>query len=190
MNTNELSFEMTKRELLSKLKNVTFAVFMTALPTEMCLEIQTMTPDGTCYLWIGYDDWKVFVLKKRAQENWDKIIEKIKKKTLEKEDIEGTDLDKLLNSLSDYIEEPTNYSSLFSELLEIPLSIHETLYAYYNDNKLKFFQSKEELKKELQRSYSAVDVRWEDMDIFELNEWWERYQEGGDNLPAVVFDNE
>ena len=37
MKSQEQNQELTRDELLSKLKSISFAVFMTALPTEMCL---------------------------------------------------------------------------------------------------------------------------------------------------------
>lgn len=190
MKSQEQNQELTRDELLSKLKSISFAVFMTALPTEMCLEIETMTPEGTSYQWIGYDDWKVFVLRKCEQEKWNRIIAKIGSQTLVNEDIESTDLGKLANRLSENYDEPLCYSSLFNSLVELSPVIHETFYAYCEDENLRFFASKEELKTALGSTYSNVDTCWEDMDTEELRSWWERYEEEGDDLPAVFFDDE
>lgn len=73
-------FTVSRDELLSKLKGIKFAVFMTVLPTEMCLEIETMTAEGVGYQWIGYDDWQVFGLRNSRPEQLRIITKKILKR--------------------------------------------------------------------------------------------------------------
>lgn len=88
--------EVSREELLSKLKGITFAAFITILPTEMCLEISTMTAEGVGTQWIGYDDWHVFELRKCNPEQWHIITKKISDKTLNVNDIVNTDLEDLV----------------------------------------------------------------------------------------------
>lgn len=67
-----------------------------------------------------------------------------------------------------------------------------TIYCYYDkyDRALNFFSSREDLKVALREAYSNVDTSWEDMDTSELQSWWERYEDEGEELPAVFFNDD
>ena len=172
--------------MLSKLKSITFAAFLTALTSEMCLEVQIMTSEGTIYRWIGYDDWNVYILKKCDSPKWFSIMDKLKNSTLELEDLDGTDLGKLMQSLDPVMDEDegenADCSLLLQELLEVSTKIQDTFYCYYDkyDRDLNFFSSREDLKVALREAYSIVDTRWEDMDTSELQGWWEWYEDEGE----------
>ena len=191
MNTGvqNTSKDLSREELLSRLKSITFAVFMTALTSEMCIELEIMTPDGTCYQWIGYEDWHVYTLHKGDPQRWIEILKKLETKTLEPIDLTDTNLGKLLNCLEINWTNSINLSSFLSSLLEISSKLHDTFYCYYDQEYLKFYSSSEELKIALQRAYTDVDIRWEEMDTEELYCWWERYIAEGDDLPTISFDN-
>ena len=183
---------MTREELLTKLKSITFAVFMTILPSEMCLEIETMTAEGTGYEWIGYNDWNVFLLRKEQKDKWTEIIHKIQEKTLQKEDLNGTDLDALLRHLDNdgkSLAINDSLSTLLADLIRIEPEINEKYYCVYEEGNLWFFTTIDDLKTLLKDEFGTANMKWEECDTEELRNWWERYAEDGDAMPVIRFDD-
>ena len=177
----------TREELLSNLKDITFAVFMTVLPTEMCLELETMTAEGVGYQWIGYDDWQVFGLRKCSATQWRSIVEKISEKTLSADDIVDTDLGRLVDSIAPLLDEDPNCSAILSGLCSIEPSAGELFYGFFDGNAIRFFTSQNDLREALQTTFAIVKTKWEDLDISFLEYWWDRYESEGNGLPLITF---
>ena len=74
---NENEKNQRRDQLLSQLHKITFCAFLTALTSEMCLEVEVMTSKGTCYSWIGYDDWRIYEVSKNESAKLMGISEKL-----------------------------------------------------------------------------------------------------------------
>lgn len=183
-----MSSELSRNELLSKLKGISFAVFMTWLPTEMCLEITTLTAEGVGYRWIGYDDWQVFKLRKCNTDQWRTIIKKISDKTLSANDIANTDLENLVNGIRPLHDDFPDLSTFFTGLCNQESPFDECFYGLFSGNVMSFFSTQEDLREALQIEYAAVDSKWEELDVANLEYWWCRYLDEGDNLHLISFD--
>lgn len=192
MDSHETNLGVSREELLSKLKSITFAAFMTALTTEMCIELVTMTPKGVCTRWIGYNDWNVFVLDSCFPEKWSEIRNKITSRYLLLEDLKGTQLYRLVHILKPETDDGTDCSTFLSGLLDLPVHITESYYCFCDEDagELTFFTDIENLKGALQSSMSYIDSAWDDMTTGELEMWWDRYEEEGENLPFTYLDEE
>lgn len=183
-------FAASRDELLSKLKSITFAAFITVLPTEMCLEISTMTDEGVGCRWIGYDDWQVFELRTCKPEEWHIITKKISEKTLTADDIVNTDLENLVNGIMSLHDNVPDLSTFLSDLCNHGSSFGECFYGFFNSGEMLFFSTREDLRKALRTTYAVVDSKWEDLDLADMEYWWDRYNDERHNLPLLSFDNE
>ena len=173
-----------RAELLSKLKSIPFAVFVTVMPEEMCLEIETISPEGTGYQWIGFDDWMVFRLNTGNKEKWSEILRKIENNSLARQDLEGTDLGNLVKYLKDNIDAKTSCSLLLASLLKVSATIQDVFYCIYGINGPQFYSDRDGLKKALSELYPA-GVKWEDVDTNELRRLWEQYEKEGGGIPYI-----
>ena len=180
----------TREELLSKLKSISLAVFMTVLPTEMCLEIETMTAEGTGFRWIGYDDWQVFELRKCEEGQWDRVLRGISEKALSLDDIANTDLVNLVYSIAPVLDGDPDLSLLFADLCKHDLSFGKVFFGFLDGKEMHFFSTRDDLKEALRAAHATVDSKWEDMDTSDLEYWWEKYKSNGDSLPIISFDND
>ena len=184
------TFPVSRDELLSKLNGISFAVFMTCLPTEMCLEIATMTSEGVGYRWIGYDDWQVFELRKCNPDQWRTIMKKISDKTLGANDIASTDLENLVNGIMPLHDDFPDLSTFLAGLCNQKSSFGECFYGLFNGTVMLFFSTLDDLREALRKEFAAVDSKWEDLDMVYLEYWWGRYLDEGDNLHLISYDND
>ena len=180
---------VSRDELLSRLKGITFAVFMTCLPTEMCLEIETMTAEGVGFQWIGYDDWQVFGLRKCDAAQWRSITKKISEKSLSEDDIASTDLGRLADSIAPLLDETPNWSVFLSDLCNLKPSDDGLFYGFFDGKEMRFFTSQNDLREALRTTFAIVKTKWEDLDIPSLEYWWDRYENEGNGLPLITFDD-
>ena len=175
-----------RAELLLKLEDITLAVFMTVLPSEMALEIETMTSEGTSYQWIGYDDWNVYCLYKCDTEQWEKILSLLESKTLLVKDLDDTDLGKFVSKIEPEADIESNCSSLLAGLLKVASDIDSKFYCYCENDIPQFFSSIENLKAGIKDNFPA-NTYWDDMDTDRLRDFLERYEEDGDSFPVITF---
>lgn len=182
---------MERNQLLKALKEITFAAFITWLPTEMCLELRTMTSSGPNYTWIGEDDWNVFCLRPCERETWNTIREKISDNELNLSDIKATDYGRLVEGVFNDIEEK-DCSSLLKELSEERFLDPGEYYCYYNseDGSLDFFATEKEMELALANIYSYDDSPWEELDTETLRYWLDLYEEEGGSIPCNFFEDD
>ena len=180
---------LKKAELLEKLQSITFGVILTDLVSEYCFELITMTSAGTSYQWIAYDDWNVYRLKLCTRESWLRIREKIKNKTLNILDLEGTEFKDLLNSTIREGED-INYTEKLSGLLELSQDHEDEIYCCFSpeEKTFRFASNQDDLKKILASEYCYSDSLWNDMELGDLENWLERYEEEGQEIPCTYFD--
>lgn len=176
-------------QLLKKLHNIVFAAFLTYLPTECCLEVVTMTNKGTAWSWIAEDEWKVYELREIGSARWNRILSNIKTGSLCLDDIQETDLEKLVNELFD---EDVELSAELKPLCELTSAPTDKWYCYCDssDNKLFFYNSIEDLAIKLADEYSRVDSLWEDLDDAILKAWVARYDLEEIKIPCCYFSND
>ncbi len=178
---------MKREELLEKLHEVTFAAFLTDLVTEECIEAITMTASGTNCRWMGYDEWKVYEIRPCGSGTWTEIREKIRDGVLTASDLKGTDLGRVLKDAAD-----VDCSRFFSGLLDLPGECPEVLYCYCasEEEPLSFFTDQEQLGRALAEVFSEVDTTWEEMETEDLQDWLDQYEEEGEEIPCLSFDDD
>lgn len=187
--TTEAKTTNERSRLLDELHGIVFAAFLTYLPTEGCLEVVTMTSQGTACYWIAEDAWRVYELQKIDPTLWDLIVSSTKSGKLARDDIKGTDLEALVNSL---FPQETNCSAILKRLCELQYAPGGKWYCYCDpdDSELYFFTSHDDLAHKLAEVYSRVDNSWEDFDDETLKESLSRYNDEGKAIPCCYFFDE
>ncbi len=192
MNNQNDTDKTERAELLSKLKSITFAAFMTVLTEEMSLEIETMNSEGTSYQWLGYDEWNVYSLKTGDRKQWSEILKKLSNRQLKVKDLGETDLYMLVTTIDEDVEEDSDCSLLLEGLLCVSEEITESFYCYYDcrsEDRPRFFSSQKGLKAVLKDAFPA-SILWDEMETADLRRWWERYEAEGAYMPVISFNGE
>lgn len=177
-----------RKELLAKLHSISYWAHLTNLTSEMCYEVVEYTAVGTTYSWIAYNEWNYFKLRQIDFEKWIYIKSKLTDNNLSLCDIEGTDLERLV----DYINNEDgnnadNYPVLLAELSQLPERIEGPLYCYY-DTICHFALSEEEIKKKA-GDRIGVSTEWEDLPLNQLENYVGLYEDEGPSIPFVVFED-
>lgn len=189
MNVFDNLCEQSKEDLLKQLHSITFVVSMTALSSEVCLEIEILTNKGKVYQWIGYDDWKVFMLQKCEPTKWADILFKAKSNQLSRKDVAGTDIGRMLEQLFPG-DANIDFDRLFFNFPSQESTLGEYYYCYYDENTLWFSPNQEGIRIVLQKEYNDVDEQWDEMDIEELRYWYSVFLAAKEDFPCVSFSNE
>ena len=177
---------MNRDELLDKLHGITFCASLTALTSEECLEVEILTGDGVSYSWIGYDEWFVYELKKIEKNKWNFILGKLLSRTLSREDLQGTDLYRLLESQ----DESVDLIEFFKTLKNFPEEVSEDFYCVCGEGEPPvFYESQEIMAKDLKETYSDIVNVWENMNEDELEHWLQVYEQC-DGIPCCYFNDE
>ena len=181
---------MDRQALLDRLHQVHFAAFLTALTSEMCIELQTINSEGISCSWMTDDDWNVYELRSCSQEKWDEIRNKINKDELTRSDLEGTDFGAVLGSVEN-VRGEVDCSVLLKDLLreEFEKPIISYCCYDYSSNALNLFPTEEDLKIFL-KNYYPCDCSWEELDTDELKYWFELYEKEGQNVPCFSFKDD
>lgn len=182
---------MERQQMLNKLGEIRFAAFLTWLPTEMCIELKTMTPSGPGYSWIGEDDWNVYYIRPCKQNVWDNIRERIKTDKLTLTDLEGTDYGRLICGVFDDPNE-NNLSSVMKVLSGESFHEPREYYCYFDSDEgvLRFFSTKADLEMALADIYGSSDSGWDELDTEALEYWLDLYEQEGPELPFNYFEDE
>lgn len=185
---NENEKNQRRDQLLSQLHKITFCAFLTALTSEMCLEVEVMTSKGTCYSWIGYDDWRIYEASKNESAKLIGISEKLHDGCLSFDDIAETCLCGLAKDGGNDVD----LTQLFSDFLAKHIIPGEEFYCFFDehDEKFYFFPNKEQITCALDKSYSNVDTLWEEMDTDDLAQWWDRYESEDGEIPFCHFGDD
>ena len=189
MNIDINAEEKKRYELLKEAGRIVFAAFLTALTSEYCFELITLNTKGTSYQWIGYDEWTVFKLEPCDKEKWAEIRSKIREEMLFYSDLEGTQFKDLVDStIGD--SSTVDYSSMFSSLLYLSDLCNSSLFCYYDSDEHSFsFTTNQNDLKTLLASVYPADTEWSELETTELEGWLERYQEEGQEIPCIYFEN-
>lgn len=185
--------EQSEREILLKqLQSISFTAFLTALTTEMCLEVNILNSNGLSYSWIGYEDWPLFKLIITDTDKLSKISNKINNETLYMSDINITVLRNFVNQIVGEQLPDYDYSQLLLDLVHIPVLTDHTLFAYYGSDcaKVRFFADQDEFRRFLNDKYCTADTMWDQMVTDELEYWWSRVKDEGEDIPCTIFDDD
>ncbi len=187
--TAEMKTSDERSRLLEKLHSIIFAAYLTYLPAEYSLEVVTMTSRGTACYWIAEDDWKVYELQRIDPARWDLIVSSIKSSALVPDDIKGTDLEQLVNSL---FPQETNCSAIMKHLCELQKAPEGKWYCYCDpdEDELYFYNTHDDLAHKLADVYSRVDSTWEDYEDDSLESFLSRFNEEGKTIPCCFFSDE
>ena len=179
-----------REELLDQLGNIRFAVFMTALTSEMCLEVIILNAQGLSYSWIGYDEWNVYKLSFTNNNRQMDIKNMIQTNSLKSSDLQHTAFEPLISHILGEVEPDYNCSELLSGLLKQKDIFSNSIYCYYDcdNSQIEFFKDQTELSEYLACIYTTADKRWNDMETDELRYWKDRLESEGHNIPCTEDD--
>lgn len=179
---------MGRKELLEKLHAISFCASVTDLVSEGCLEILILTSDGANCFWIGYDDWFVYELHKIEKVKWNVIKEKLVAGTLNKGDLQETDLYQLVEMQSSF--EKVDCVELLESLKDLPESMPNSFFCLLkNESRPKFYVDENALALELKEIYSDKIESWDNMSEEEL-EYWHDVHNQCNGIPCCYFNKE
>ncbi len=176
-----------RQELLMRLHKLPFCMYLTALTSECCLEVNIVSSRGTSDSWMGYDEFEfcAYCLKGLSKNKVALIKEHIMSKSLFPSDLNRTQLRKILPETNN----KTELSELFANFLQLPDEKIEALYCYKNLETGKIYVSDtlEGLSDILNDQY-PVDTLWEDLDDEQLKEYLKEYGDNECEIPFSDFD--
>lgn len=178
---------MSRENLLNRLHNLPFCMYLTALTSEYCIEINLVSAKGTSYRWEGYDDFEfpAYCLKGLSKNKVSIIKERILSKSLYLPDLNRTQLKKILD-ITDKTEE---LSDAFIDFLQLPDEKIETVYCYKNpETGAIYFSDKQERISDILNSQYPVDTPWEELSDEQLTAYLEEYEENECEIPFSYFE--
>ncbi len=179
--------ENERQELLNRLHNLPFCMYLTALTSEYCLEVNIVSSLGTSYTWMGYDEFEfcAYCLKGLSKNKVALIKEHIMSKSLFASDLNRTQLKRVLLGT----DSKTELSEIFANFLQLPDAKIEALYCYKNleTGKIYVSDTPEGLSDILNDQY-PVDTLWEDLDDEQLKAYLEEYGDNECEIPFSYFD--
>lgn len=183
----ENNAERTTEDLLNVLHSITYWAYLTNLAAEMCYEVMEYNAEGTNYSWIAYDEWNFFKLQQIECDKWISIKGKLRDNDLNISDIEGTDLERLVDYIdNEYGSNTDNLSLLLAKLSELPDMLDGPLYCYY-DTVCHFALSEEEIKVKAGERM-CVNTKWEDLTFDQLEECVVLFENEGPYIPLMTFE--
>lgn len=188
MSEFESNEERNTEELLKVLHSISYWAHLTNLTSEMCYEVMEYTAEGTNYSWIAYNEWNFFKLRPINQEKWLSIKSKLSDNALCSTDIEGTDLERVVDYIEDeYNSNVNKFPTLLAELSSLPEVINGPIYCFC-DTMCHFALSEEEIKR-IAGDLIGVNTKWEELTLNQLEEYVELYEDEGPAIPLVNFED-
>ena len=179
--------ENDRQELLKRLHSLPFCMYLTALTSEYCIEVNVVSSRGTAYRWEGYDDFEfhAYCLKGLSKNKVALIKEHILSKALFLSDLNRTQLKRILP----VTDNKTELSDIFVDFLQLPDEKIESLYCYKNPDTGKIYVSDmpEGISDILNDQY-PVDTLWEDLSDEQLKAYLEEYGDNECEIPFSYFE--
>ena len=176
-----------REELLKRLHSLPFSMYLTALPSEYCLEVNLISAKGTSYSWEALDGFEIpaYRLKGLSQNEVAMIKDHIVSKALYLNDLNGTQLKKIISVKDD----TTELSSIFVDFLQLPDNEIESLYCYRNpETGCIYFSDKPEKISDILNDQYPVDTPWEKLSDEQLEDAVELYEGNEFEIPFSCFD--
>ncbi len=179
--------ENERQELLKSLHKLPFCMYLTALTSEYCLEVNIVSSRGTSYTWMGYDefDFCAYCLKGLSKNKVALIKEHIMAKSLFRSDLNRTQLRKLLPD----VDNETELSGLFANFMQLPDEKLEAIYCYKNpETGIIYVSDKQEGLSDILNEQYPVDTLWEALSDDQLKAYLEEYGDNECEIPFSYFD--
>ena len=178
--------DLERINLLKKLHSISFYMFLTALTSEYCLEVEVITSQGTSYSWESLDDFEfdVYRINGIEAERFSLIKQKITNGSVCLDDLNGTTLSNIVR----HVDESEMPSKLIG-LLSLPDKLSGDFYCIEDSDTetFTFFSSEKKVADELSKTY-PVDTKWEDMGTESLREYLSRIESCGEyEVPFTSF---
>ena len=171
--------------MLEKLNSINVGVELVALTSEDALECTYVTSEGTGYEWRSLYDWPTCaIIKNVSTELFNKVKEKLARKTLSFLDIKGTSLEQF------YFGEQISIGDFFSNMQEIDTIYNNELYALSIGEKVYFYDNYKSFETAFKKNYAICDTYWENMSDEELEEWINRLDNEEWNIYLEEFNGE
>lgn len=162
-------------------------MYLTALPSEGCIEVNVVSSKGTAYYWESFDDFSfcAYCLDGLSKDKIITIKEHIASKAFYVDDLNGTQLTETLPAKAKSEE----LSGVFVNFLELPNEKLESVYCYSDieTNCIYISETSEGLSNILNTLY-PVDMLWEDYSDEQLNDCLEEYDGIECEIPFSYLD--
>ena len=162
---------MNRNEMLTILRSLKLGVELTALTTEEALDCVYVTSNGIFHGWRALYDWPYYRLKNIDYKKLLEIKQKVKKRTLKIEDLEGTELKSLYSSAMK--EGLDSAVSFFANIDRVSHCDYGILYVCVDVDTAYFFETYSAFEKAFEERL-ILNILWEGMSDNELAEWVER----------------
>lgn len=186
--------KMTREELIKSLSSVSLRAAVTGYDYDTGIHYDFIKTEGAGSGTDRLGEWPLFSLKGIEDEKWHLIQEKLRKKSLEVKDLEGTDLGLLAEDLLRFRlnADAEEISEVYKSLLSLPDSVKDGIYCICDlgswDKTAEFYADRRSCEEAFEKSYCWDFVAWENMDDHELESWYKRLDEDLSELPFEKLD--
>ena len=188
---------MCREEILEKLRNIRVGAQPTCITMDMGLQYEYVTPEGYGEGLGNMGEWPVYVIQNITEDFLCSIQKRIAAKELSLEDLEGTDLGKLCNAITEIPRLPGyefNVCEFLKDLCHIAKVTDNTLYVLCDagqwEPEVHFFETYDEMEEAFVNYYVTYVNEWESFTDDEITEWLERIQDELDGIPCISFTDE
>lgn len=181
------TIKLEREELLKRLHALPFCMYLTALPSEGCLEVNVVSSKGTAYSWESFDEFAFYAycLEGISKDKIMIIKERIASESLYVDDLNGTQLEELIPPENKSEE----LSDIFVDFLELPDENLESAYCYRDiETGVVYVSDTEEGLSEVLNDKYTVDTTWEEYSDEQLKEFLDEYESAECEIPFSYFD--
>lgn len=176
-----------REELLKRLHALPFCMYLTALTSEGCVEVNLVSSKGTSYRWEGLDDFEfqAYCLEGLSKNKVAQIKEHILSKSLFLSDFNRTLLKKILPTK----DKTKELSGTLVDFLNLPDTKLESFYCYINpETELVYVSDTLEKFSDILNEQCPVDTPWEDYSDEQLRAYLEEYEGNECEIPFSYLD--
>lgn len=174
---------MTREEMIQELSKIIVAAAPTIMTMDMGLEFDYITAKGAGSILGTIGEWPAYKFHVIDAEKWQEIRSKLKDGTIEEQDFNGTDIERLIRYLHSiygdlYDQFYKDVTATYAGMLELPEKINGPFFCLLDvrawGEKPAFFGDEQSLKEEFRDRYCCDITEWKDMDEEEIRNWYER----------------
>ena len=179
----------TREQLLNKLHDVPFCAIATVVTEDMGLQYDYISSEGSGTGFGGMGRWPAYVFAPIPNDLWHMIRGKLNDGSLRIEDLDGTELkefaEDLFESYYGGFFRDIELLDMMSGLKDLPESISTPFYCLfdmgdsgYANHRPVFYATEGDFIEAFIDTYCSYFDKWEEMDTEDLENWWERIEDG------------
>ncbi len=173
---------MTREEKLALLHSISFGAWPTVATMDMGLQYEYVTPEGYGCEFGAFGSWPAHKIYDVSAEAFERIKNKLRSGSLQKEDLEGTGLLRFYENVYSPFRPDSvpTVSELFKELLHVNIN-DDVVYALCDplswSPEAYFYSSYDEMAAAFIDRYQSYTEKWDDLDDEQLDNWIDSLEE-------------